>query len=284
MAASAGTDLVGAGVSIQPITDQEFRHFQRFIFEAAGISLSDAKQALVSGRLAKRLQLYRLHSYAAYFALLVGPGGADEAQVALDLLTTNETYFFREQSHFDFLRQQACAAAGRAQPFRVWSAASSSGEEAYSIAMVLADCLGDGAWEVLGSDISTRVLDVARRGHYPLARAAHLSEQYLRRFCLKGIGPEEGTLLVARGLRSRVSFMQLNLDRPLPALGMFDMIFLRNVMIYFNEQTKRAVVARVLDQLRPGGHFCIGHSESLNDIASGLQALAPAIYRSVPHA
>jgi len=266
-------------MTILPLTDQEFTHFQRFIFDTAGITLSPAKKALVSGRLAKRLQQFNLSNYSQYFKMLGSSAAPGEAQVAVDLLTTNETYFFREMSHFDFLRQRAKAAGGRGAPFRVWSAASSTGEEAYSIAMVLADCLGDAPWEVVGSDISSRVLEGARRGHYPMERGAHISEAYLRRYCLKGTGPQEGTFLVERAVRARVSFQQVNLNRPLPELGMFDLIFLRNVMIYFNEQTKREVVGRVLGRLKPDGIFCIGHSESLNDISDAVRALAPAIYQ-----
>lgn len=261
------------------ITDQEFTQFQRFIFDAAGITLSSSKKALVSGRLAKRLQHCQLASYGAYFKLLMSGNEPQEVQTAVDLLTTNETYFFRESKHFDFLREQALAAARRTQAFRVWSAASSSGEEAYSIAMVLADCLGSTPWEVVGSDISSRVLQGACSGHYPLQRTEHIPASYLRRFCLKGTGPQQGTLLIERSVRSKVRFVQVNLNAALPELGTFDVIFLRNVMIYFNDETKRQVVARVLSLLKPGGHFCIGHSESLNDINNAVQSLAPSIYR-----
>jgi chemotaxis protein methyltransferase CheR len=261
------------------ISDQEFTQFQRFIFDAAGITLSSSKKALVSGRLAKRLEHCQLGSYGAYFKLLMSGNEPGEVQTAVDLLTTNETYFFRESKHFDFLREQALAAARRTQPFRVWSAASSSGEEAYSIAMVLADCLGSTPWEVVGSDISSRVLQGACAGHYPLQRTQHIPAAYLRRFCLKGTGAQDGTLLIERSLRSKVRFVQVNLNAALPELGMFDVVFLRNVMIYFNDDTKRQVVARVLSQLKPGGHFCIGHSESLNDITNTVQSLAPSIYR-----
>jgi chemotaxis protein methyltransferase CheR len=261
------------------ISDQEFTQFQRFIFDAAGITLSSSKKALVSGRLAKRLQHCQLGSYGAYFKLLMSGNEPGEVQTAVDLLTTNETYFFRESKHFDFLREQALAAAGRSQPFRVWSAASSSGEEAYSIAMVLADCLGATPWEVVGSDISSRVLQGACAGHYPLQRTQHIPAAYLRRFCLKGTGAQDGTLLIERSLRSKVRFVQVNLNAALPELGLFDVVFLRNVMIYFNDVTKRQVVARVLSQLKPGGHFFIGHSESLNDITNAVQSLAPSIYR-----
>jgi len=260
------------------ISDTEFSRFQRFIYDAAGITMSPAKKALVCGRLSKRLQANQLGSFGEYFELLSSGRAADEVQTAVDLLTTNETYFFREPKHFELLRTLATAAAARAQPFRVWSAASSSGEECYSIAMVLADCLGAKNWDVVGSDISKRVLQRARAGHYPLERTRHIPPAYLKRFCLRGTGEQDGTLLVERSLRNRVSFTQVNLNADLPNLGLFDVIFLRNVMIYFNGDTKRQVVARVLAMLKPGGHFCIGHSESLNDINNSVQQLAPSIY------
>jgi len=261
------------------ITDTEFGRFQRFIFDAAGITLSAGKKALVCGRLAKRLQANQLTSYTEYFELLSGGNSAIEVQTAIDLLTTNETYFFREPKHFERLRELALGAASRSQPFRVWSAASSTGEECYSIAMVLADCLGQAAWEVVGSDISSRVLERARAGHYPLERTKHIPPAYLKRFCLKGHGEQEGTLLIDRQLRSRVSFAKVNLNTELPRLGSFDLIFLRNVMIYFNGDTKRSVVERVLAPLKPGGHFFIGHSETLNEISTAVQQVAPSIYR-----
>lgn len=270
-------------MSLYDITDQEFIQFQRFIYDAAGISLSSAKKALVSGRLAKRLQQYQLGSYGEYFHLLTTGDAPAEVQIAVDLLTTNETYFFREPKHFDSLRQLALATHNaphsRSQSFRVWSAASSTGEEAYSIAMVLADCLAGDPWDVIGSDISMRVLQQARAGHYPVERTTHIPPAYLRRFCMKGIGAQKDTLLIERNLRSRVQFMQTNLNTKLPQLGLFDVIFLRNVMIYFNGDTKRQVVARVLSLLKPGGHFFIGHSESLHDITDAVQPLAPSIYR-----
>ena len=261
------------------ITDVEFGHFQRFIYEAAGITLSSAKKALVCGRLAKRLKACQVGNYSEYFALLRSGQAQAEVQHAVDLLTTNETYFFREAKHFELLREAALASRGRAQPFRVWSAASSTGEEAYSMAMVLADCLGDAPWEIMGSDISQRVLERARVGHYPLERTQHIPQHYLKRFCLRGMGEQAGTLLVERSLRSRVQFTQINLNTALPRLAPFDVIFLRNVMIYFNGDTKRQVVARLLAALKPGGYFCIGHSESLNDITNALQQVAPSIYR-----
>ena len=264
---------------MQPaLSDHEFARFQRFIHEAAGITLSDSKKALVSGRLAKRVAHHGLPSFGRYMDLLTQTEAGTEVQTAVDLLTTNETYFFRESKHFDLLRQLALSARERRRPLRVWSAACSSGEEVYSIAMVLDDVLGSG-WELLGSDISSRVLQRAARGHYPLERTRHIPAAYLKRYCLRGFGEQQGTLLIDRSLRERVRFTQLNLNTALPRIGSFDVIFLRNVMIYFNAETKRQVVARVLAQLAPGGIFCIGHSESLSDISSAVEQIAPSIYR-----
>ena len=265
------------------ISDQEFSCFRRFIHETAGIQLSDAKKVLVSSRLSRRLQARALDSFGEYFRLITSGSEAAELQMAVDLLTTNETYFFREPKHFDFLRERlrerVADRRSASAPFRVWSAAASTGEEAYSIAMLLADVLGERPWEIFGSDISTRVLEKARTGHFPMVRATNVPKDYLRRFCLKGVGPEEGTLLINGSLRERVRFEQVNLMQPLPNVGTFDMIFLRNVMIYFDNETKRSVVSRLIDTLAPSGHFLIGHSETLNGVFEDLAPIAPAIYR-----
>jgi chemotaxis protein methyltransferase CheR len=261
------------------LTDTEFTRFQRFIYDAAGITLTPAKKALVCGRLSKRVAAHELASFGEYFELLSDGRHAAEVQTAVDLLTTNETYFFREPRHFELLRELAARHGGRGPALRVWSAASSSGEECYSIAMVLADVLGQAPWEVVGTDISTRVLQRARTGHYPLERTRNIPPAYLRRYCLRGTGEQAGTLLVERALRQRVKFAHVNLNADLPQLGGFDVVFLRNVMIYFNGDTKRRVVARVVSQLAPGGHLFIGHSESLNDISTAVEQLAPSVYR-----
>jgi len=264
---------------VKPITDAEFGQFQRFIFDSAGITMAAAKKALVTGRLSKRLSAHGLETFGEYFKLLSSGQHPVEVQMAVDLLTTNETYFFREIKHFEFMRAQALAARSRSQPYRIWSAASSSGEEAYSMAMVLADCMQTTPWEILGTDISTRVLEGARRALYSMERGRHIPQDYLRRFCRKGSGQYDGHLLVDRTLRSKVAFRQVNLNTALPELGKFDMVFLRNVMIYFNNETKREVVARVIATIKPGGYFCIGHSESLNDISNAVQMVAPSIYQ-----
>ena len=260
------------------ISSAEFAQFQRFIYETAGINLSDSKKALVCGRLGRRLQACEVDTFGEYFDLLMNGESPVELQNAIDLLTTNETYFFREPKHFEHLRAEATAAApGRA--FRVWSAAGSTGEEAYSIAMLLADVLPGRPWEVLCSDISTRVLARARTAHYRSERLQNLPREYLNRFCLMGHGPQEGTFLIERRLRERVGFMQVNLNLPLPQIGLFDVIFLRNVLIYFDRDTKRKVVEHVLQKLRPKGLLIVGHSESLIDITREVNMLAPSVFR-----
>jgi chemotaxis protein methyltransferase CheR len=263
------------------ISDREFSQFQTFIFEAAGITLSNTKKALVTGRLAKRLKHLDLDSYGDYFRLISSGKEPDELQMAIDLLTTNETYFFREPQHFEFMKAELAKDVQYARPVRVWSAAASTGEEPYSIAMLLEDCLGSlgRPWEIVASDISMRVLERAATGHYSTMRTGGIPQHYLRHYCLKGMGQQAGTILVNRNLRQRVQFRQINLNSTLPQLGTFDFIFLRNVLLYFNLQTKRQVVDRVLSMLKPGGWLFVSHTETLHDISGAVDAVRPAIYR-----
>lgn len=262
------------------LKDTEFHKFQSWLYRATGINLSSAKKALVAGRLHKRLKHHEIDSYGEYFQFITSSAATGELQVAIDLLTTNETYFFREPKHFDFLREVVLPQVAPAKSFRVWSAASSSGEEAYSLAMTLADNLVSTSWEIFGSDISTHVLAMARAGHYPMARARTIPPVMLNRFCLKGVGRQEGTFIIEQSLRSRIKFSQINLNETLPDIGDFDVIFLRNVMIYFDLETKRKVVSRLLPRLKPGGYFIVSHSESLNGVTDALTIIAPSIYRN----
>lgn len=263
----------------QPVlSDHEFSLFQAMIHDIAGIHMPAVKKALVSGRLAKRLKHLGLPSYGAYFQLLQQPNSS-ELQVAVDLLTTNETSFFREPRHFQFLRDQILPHWDRG-PRRIWSAASSSGEEAYTLAMVMASSARFDSWEIIGTDISARVIAQAQRGQYPIERSTQIPPNLLSRFCLKGVGSQAGTFLMGDALRSRTRFSHCNLKSDdLSRLGSFDIIFLRNVMIYFDAPTKHHIVTRLLRQLKPGGYLMIGHSESLNGVVTGLTSIAPAIYR-----
>jgi chemotaxis protein methyltransferase CheR len=262
-----------------PLGDREFDAIRSLMYQRAGVSIAREKRALVSGRLEKRLRVLGMGGYADYLRLVGSPEGADELRITIDSLTTNETYFFREPAHFDFLRDQVAARDRPGRRWRVWSAASSSGEEAYSIAMTLASTLGSDRWEVFGSDISTRVLETARRAVYPVARLEQFPRDLLKRYCLKGTGPESGKLLVDRAIRARVSFAQINLNEDLPDVGPFDFVFLRNALIYFDVDKKREIIARVGRALSPGGHFIVSHSESLHGLASGLEQVRPSIHR-----
>jgi chemotaxis protein methyltransferase CheR len=260
------------------LSDAEFAEIRAFAMREAGISLSPVKKTLVMGRWSKRLAHYGLSSYREYLQLIDGADAAPERQLSIDLLTTNETYFFREPKHFEFLRELAAKSTSQDR-FRVWSAACSSGEEPYSIAMLLEDQVGHGNWDVFASDISIRVLQSARQGLYVMSRTTGIPADYLKRFCLKGTGPYADKLLVENDIKQRVAFAQVNLNETLPQVGKFDVIFLRNVMIYFDAKTKTEVLSRLLPCLKPGGHLCIGHSDTLNGIAHPLAMVKTAIFR-----
>ncbi len=259
------------------LTDREFGQFRALMYSLAGISLSDAKKQLVAGRLARRLRQLDLDGYGSYLKRV--QADADERQIAVDLLTTNETYFFREPKHFDFLRSHALPELKGQSTVRVWSGACSSGEEPYTIAMVMAEVLAGRPWEIVASDLSTRVLAHAREGRYPMDDAAGIPRPLLAKYCLKGIGSQDGTFMMKPELRGRINFRQINLNAALPDIGQFDVIFLRNVMIYFDLETKRQVIRRILPLLRPGGYFMLSHSENLNGISDALKTVRPSIYR-----
>lgn len=260
------------------ISDAEFARYQHLVERLTGIHLAPIKKAMLSGRLAKRLRDCGVETFGEYFKLIDDGGDAAERQIAIDLITTNETYFFREPRHFDALRTHLLPTMTE-RPLRVWSAACASGEETYSIAMLMAAERGTSPWQVLGSDISSRMLATARRGLYPMERAHHIPPDYLKRFCLRGTGEYSGTFLMERSLRNQVQFSGVNLIESLPEMGQFDVIFLRNVIIYFDAETKRRVVRSVTEKLRLGGWLVVGHSESLIGTPGDLVPIMPTIYR-----
>lgn len=263
------------------ITDNEFRYISKMLYDITGIELTDSKKVLLTGRLAKRLNALEMGTYTQYIKYVTSGDHQDELQYMVDLLTTNETYFFREPQHFDFLKQEILPTIKRDQPFRVWSAASSIGAEAYTIAMVLAEKLGlSGAWDILGTDISTIVLEQARRGHYRISEAAKIPSEYLNKYCLKGTGPQEGTFLIDRKVREHVRFQHLNLIADgMKKPGEFDVIFLRNVLIYFDTPTKQRVMNNLIPCLKKGGYFIVGHAETLSGVTNVLPQVKPTIYR-----
>ena len=260
------------------INASEFQKFKLWLHSSAGIDLKETKTKLVEGRLACRLKHYHLQSYAAYFEMITSKNASVEAQIAVDLLTTNETYFFREPKHFEFLKNKVLAEARKGQNFRLWCAASSTGEEPYTLAMTLAEGLGTTPWQMVASDINLQVLEKARSGHYALERAHNIPKPLLQKYCLKGTGSQEGTFLIQKALREKIQFRQINLINALPDIGKFDVIFLRNVMIYFDNETRKKVVEKIVKLLKPGGYLFVSHSESLVGINTQLKIVQPSIF------
>lgn len=258
------------------LTPQSFQAVTRMFHSVSGIHLSEAKRPLVTGRLHKLAQ-ERGIDLNRYVSELLSRADPEELSRVVDKLTTNETYFFREPEHFKFLGKVVDGMAAGSS-LRVWSAASSSGEEGYSIAMLLAERLGLSRWEVVGTDLSTAMVEQARRALYPMERARHVPAAYLKRWCLKGHGEYEGRLLVSRDLRSRVRFECANLTQDLPQIGSFEVIFLRNVLIYFDAARKADIVRRVLGRLKPGGYLLTGHAESISNLDVPVRSLVPAVY------
>jgi chemotaxis protein methyltransferase CheR len=266
------------------LSAKTFEGIATLMHRSCGLLFAPSKKPLVSSRLSSRIQGLGLESFEEYLALIAGERDSDEFQVAVNLLTTNETYFFREPEHFELLASLLPGMDRR--PVSIWSAASSFGDEAYSLAILLSDLQAAGSisdgWSILGTDISERVLRVASSGIYPVERLQHVSPERLRRYCLRGEGESAGLVQIKDRLRDRVRFGWLNLCRPIEPLGPFDVIFLRNVLIYFDNPTKTDVVARVLEQLRPGGLFFIGTAEGRVNGPLPLEPLRPGAFRKLP--
>jgi len=241
----------------------------------------------VTSRLAKRLRQLKLPDYREYCQLLRTPAGEEELRFLIDRISTNHTHFFREIKHFDFLREKVLPAwrtqtAVKPEVFRIWSAACSSGDEPYSLAIHLAENLAPAeseSWEIEASDISTRVLDLARQGIYEADRLREVKNEWLRRYFQKGVRNWEGQFRIREELRRRVHFHHLNLlENNYPFTKPFRVILCRNVMIYFDRPTQESLVGYLVERLIPGGLLMVGHSESLNGIKHSLRLVQPAIY------
>ena len=265
------------------LSPAHFRAVATRLYEIAGIQLREGKEGLVKSRLAKRLRALGLPSYEAYLARVE----ADPAELAemVDQLTTNKTNFFRERAHFDFLRDVLAAQwrAAPARPLRIWSAGCSTGEEPYTLAMVLRDAIPDLAQRdvrILATDLSRRVLAQARQGVYPDAATDGISPDELRRHFTRATTPNGVPAWSAGpGLRQLITFAPLNLMERWPMRGPFDAIFCRNVMIYFDKGTQQTLVDRYHALLAPGGHLFVGHSESLSALRHRFAYVQPALYR-----
>ena len=266
--------------------DSEFEFIRDLVYKRSRISLGDDKRELVSARLGKRLRATEIPSLADYCTLLKSSGGEAEISDLIDAISTNHTFFFRETAHFDFLRDKAApemAARARAERwarFNVWSAACSSGEEAYSTAMTLDSCMGNWAWHIECTDISHRILAKAQAAIYRDDVVGKLPADVVRAHFQKGIGPQAGNYRVKAELRDHVTFRHLNLLEGEPAFKEpFHVIFCRNVMIYFDRPTQEELVARLTRRLVPGGYLFVGHAESLTNIKHSLTLIKPAIYQ-----
>ena len=268
--------------------DSEFEFIRSLVYTHSRINLGPEKRELVSSRLSKRLRATKMPTLGDYCELLQTNDSNGELSYLIDAISTNHTFFFRERTHFDFLRDVAVpelgARANPAEPFKVWSAACSSGEEAYSIAMTLAGILPRGSWRIRAADISHRVLADGQLGIYRGEIVQRLPEDLLRKYFQRGFGQQEGQFRVKAALREHVSFHQLNLlEGELPFTDMFHVIFCRNVMIYFDRATQEELVARLTRRLLPGGYLCVGHAEGLTVVKHTLRSVRPAIYQRPLH-
>lgn len=260
------------------------RRIVDLIYEHCGITLHDGKEALIRARLGKLMRQRGISSLGEYLESLDANANAGEFTRMVDALTTNFTNFLREPDHFEFLVRQALPGTldRSCRSFQVWSAASSSGEEPYTIAMFLEEhypMARGWDWQVMGSDISTRMLALAQRGIYPMDRVQTVPREWLHKYFQKGVGAWEGQVRVQPSLARRVHFRQINLIQPYSHHTTFPVIFCRNVMIYFDRPTQEQLVTQLCRFLQPGGYLMIGHSESLHGLKVPVRCIRPSIYQ-----
>ncbi|HEY5512025.1 MAG TPA: CheR family methyltransferase [Geomonas sp.] len=261
-----------------PFTQDDFARIRALIYRSAGISLAPGKRDMVYSRLARRLRARELESFADYLILLES-GEPQELEAFINALTTNMTSFFREPHHFRILAERLAQLPGN-RPASIWTCASSSGEEPYSIAMTAADALNNSApVRILATDIDTNVLATARQGIYPVDQLQKIPVDLLKRFFLRGVGRNEGYARVSDELRQLVSFRRLNLlDKTWPMRCKFDVIFCRNVMIYFDKATQHAILKKLADHLHPDGLLFVGHSESFHGASDQFKICGNTVY------
>lgn len=270
------------------MTDGEFARFRLLIERETGIHVSDAKRALLVSRFGRQLRRLGLETYDQYYEVVTS-GSGDEKQTFIDAICTNETRFFREPRQFEFLRNE-CVPLWRRQretnlrsrSLRIWSAACSTGEEPYSLSMVLTDLLPlmEG-WDcrIVATDLSRRALEAARTGVWPISRAKDIPHEYLLRYMFRGVHDRSGTMTAGLDVRAPITFGQLNLASDHYDLGMrFDAIFCRNVLIYFNGEVRAEVVKQLLRHLLPGGYLFLGHAETLNGMDGIPRSAVPNVY------
>ncbi len=266
-----------------PVTASDHEWVQKRVFALAGIVIGPEKRDLVANRLARRLRALGLPTVAAYREFVEGPSGGAELEQLTNAFTTNVTAFFREPHHFERLAAEVVPwARARARRLRVWSAACSSGEEPYSAAFAILEAIGkEPSWDVriLATDLDTEILRRAKSAIYPMGQLDGVERGRLARFFLRGVRSNAGKVKVRPVATELVSFARLNLLEKWPMKGPFDVIFCRNVMIYFDAKTQASLVERFASILSPGGYLFIGHSETASD--ARLTALGKSAYRKV---
>ncbi|WP_038860129.1 protein-glutamate O-methyltransferase CheR [Cronobacter sakazakii] len=260
------------------LSDTHFRRICQLIYQRAGIVLAEHKRDMVYNRLVRRLRTLGLDDFGRYLSMLEANANSAEWQAFINSLTTNLTAFFREAHHFPVLAEHARKRSGE---YRVWSAAASTGEEPYSIAITLADTLGTapGRWKVYGTDIDTEVLQKAQSGIYRQEELKTLSPQQMQRYFMRGTGPHQGLVRVRNELANQIEFASLNLlDKQYNVPGPFDAIFCRNVMIYFDKETQQEILKRFVPLLKPGGLLFAGHSENFSNLSREFSLRGQTVY------
>jgi chemotaxis protein methyltransferase CheR len=276
---ASGAPFEGAGGDLSPA---EFQRVCAILYKACRINLGEGKQPLVKARLWKRIRSLGMQGYTEYFNFVETLEGKPELLSMVDALTTNKTSFFREAQHFDFLKEELPVHFKTANRLRIWCAGCSSGQEPYTLAIVLQEALTPAQRAdtlILATDISSRILTAAREGVYDDEEVQGVSPQQLRRWFVPGKDGAKTQHRVSDELRRMIRFARLNLMEPWSMRGPFDFIFCRNVMIYFDRQTQENLVRRFQELLRPGGFLLVGHSESLTGRIEGLAYVRPAVYR-----
>lgn len=266
------------------IKDSEFKRIQSFVYDNYGILLTEKKKTLVESRFTHILEVRGFENFTSYFDFIEADNTGKEISEFINKITTNHTYFFREEKHFRFLRETALPEIIQreqdSKDIRIWSAGCSSGEEPYSIAMTIDEYLGNKKtmWDakVLATDISLKVLDSANKGEYEKAQVEKLAKQIQHKYFAR-VDIEH--FKVKDALRSEVIFRKFNLTNDFPFRKKFHVIFCRNVMIYFDKNSKKELINKFYDALLPGGYLFIGHSETIEDRSQGFKYLQPAIYK-----
>lgn len=272
------------------LSDSDFNRLSDFIYTNYGIKLLPVKKIMLQSRLQARLKAKNIDSFKRYTDyVLSGRGGEDEVVRMIDLVSTNKTDFYRESAHFDFMKEVVLPEHGKMfaeKPFKVWSSASSSGEEAYTIAIVINEFLDKNKrfdYQILGTDISTRIIEKAKRAIYGMERIDVIPLAQKRKYLLKSKDQTNPEVRIVPDLRAHTSFQRLNLMDEIysEVPSDFDLIFCRNVLIYFDRPTQERVIKKLCRHLRPGGYFFLGHSESITGYDVPLRQLKPTIFQKI---